>query len=170
LKDFSFAPEMSGPSWAHPGRGAKILTDGKPLGLLAEVHPRIADAFDFRYPVVVFELDADLLYDAPKKDDSFTPLRRYPTNPLELTVTVDAMQPQAEALAVMREAGGELLIEASYMYQYQGEPIPKNKKAVTYHLLFGADDHTLSSEEVESVREGVIAALHEKGMPLRGRE
>ncbi len=41
----------------HPGRGARVMLDGKQVGWLGELHPRWAQQADLAHAPVVFELD-----------------------------------------------------------------------------------------------------------------
>ncbi|MDW8044429.1 MAG: phenylalanine--tRNA ligase subunit beta [Nitrososphaerota archaeon] len=43
------------------GRVAEVIVDGKKLGYLGEVHPKVLNNFDLRVPAVAFELNLELL-------------------------------------------------------------------------------------------------------------
>lgn len=45
----------------HPGRGARVMLDGKQVGWIGELHPRWAQKADLAHAPVVFELDVDAL-------------------------------------------------------------------------------------------------------------
>ncbi len=45
----------------HPGRGARVMLDGKAVGWLGELHPRWAQQADLAHAPVVFELDVAAL-------------------------------------------------------------------------------------------------------------
>lgn len=45
----------------HPGRGARVMLDGKHVGWIGELHPRWAQQADLAHAPVVFELDVDAL-------------------------------------------------------------------------------------------------------------
>ncbi|MBI5332462.1 MAG: phenylalanine--tRNA ligase subunit beta [Candidatus Aenigmarchaeota archaeon] len=49
------------------GRCAKIIIDSKFAGIAGEIHPQVLNNFGIEKAVVVFELDADLLYQVVKK-------------------------------------------------------------------------------------------------------
>ncbi len=169
IKSFSFDP-VPAPPWGHPGRSAGVTAYGKPIGILAELHPMVADRFGIRKRAALFDLDQDKLFDLPRPDTAFEPIRRYPVNPIEITVVVDKKRPVAEIEDVIRKAGKKRLVDLSFLYLYEGEKIPEDKKAVTYHLVFGANDRTLDSEEIAETRTKLVEALRSADMPLRGEE
>ena len=41
----------------HPGRSARVLRRGEPVGWLGELHPALVTSMDFTYAPVLFELD-----------------------------------------------------------------------------------------------------------------
>ena len=41
----------------HPGRSARVLRRGEPVGWIGELHPQLTESMDFTYPPVLFELD-----------------------------------------------------------------------------------------------------------------
>lgn len=46
-----------------PGRCANILSDGKKVGIIGEIHPEVLDSFDIEQPISLFEIDASYLRD-----------------------------------------------------------------------------------------------------------
>jgi phenylalanyl-tRNA synthetase beta chain len=170
LVDTESAVPQSPPAWAHPGRVLEYSCEGVILGTVAELHPRIADQLELRRRVAIFDFDFDALFDSKRRKVAFKPLRRFPVNPIEITVVVPKRRSVGDIEAVIRKAGGNLLISQDYLYTYEGKPLSDEEKAVTYHVVFGADDRTLGGEEVAALHEGLVEALNQAGMPLRGAE
>jgi phenylalanyl-tRNA synthetase beta chain len=46
-----------------PGRCARVIVDGKAIGIFGEVHPQVLASWGCGYPVVLCEIDLDLLRD-----------------------------------------------------------------------------------------------------------
>src|SRR5579885_2552830 len=53
--EFTFEPRAL--SCLHPGRAARLLRKGQPVGWLGELHPSLVKALEFTYAPVLFELD-----------------------------------------------------------------------------------------------------------------
>jgi len=49
----------------HPGRGARLLLDGRAVGWLGELHPRLVQQADLPHAPVVFEVDVQAIELAP---------------------------------------------------------------------------------------------------------
>jgi len=52
--------------------------------------------------------------------------------------------------------------------EYQGDPLPEGKKSVSFRVVAGAPDHTLTAEEITDLRDRIIAGLNSLGYELRG--
>ncbi len=168
LDGLAWIPDTDAPPWLHPGRAVRLESPDGLLGWFGELHPRVADAFEVRGRVGIFDFDADRLFGASKKEMHFKHLRRFPVNPIEITAVCDTRTPVGEVARLIEEVGGEFLVESRFLYLYEGEHLDAGKKAVTYHVVFGADDRTLGREEVAGLHERLAVRLREAGMPLRG--
>ncbi|KVN17613.1 MULTISPECIES: phenylalanine--tRNA ligase subunit beta [unclassified Burkholderia] len=71
----------------HPGRSAQIEVDGRAVGWIGELHPRLMQQYELPHAPVMFEIDADALVaralPAPSEVSKFPPVRR------DIAVVVD---------------------------------------------------------------------------------
>jgi phenylalanyl-tRNA synthetase beta chain len=71
----------------HPGRSARIELDGRAVGWIGELHPRLMQKYELPHAPVLFEIDADALIaralPAPSEVSKFPPVRR------DIAVVVD---------------------------------------------------------------------------------
>ena len=145
----------------HPGVGAVLLAeDGAELGILGEVHPLVAQAFDLEgHRLCVAELDVDAL--AARLPPRFRApgAPRFPEIELDVAIVAEDALPAAALLATTRAAAGPLLRGATVFDVYRGKPVPEGQKAVGLRLWLGAPDRTLEMREAEALREAVVAAL-----------
>jgi len=169
LPDVTLSLPEETPAWAHPGRVADVKSGDTIVGSLGELHPKVSDEFELKNRCGLFDLDLDVIFELNKPLQLFTSLRRFPVNPIEITVVVSKRTMVSEIEAVIRESGGEMLVACEYLYLYEGKPLADDVKAVTYHVVFGAD-RTLTGEEVASLHETLVSDLNKAGMPLRGEE
>jgi len=97
----------------------------------------------------------------------YQPLRRFPTSAFDLSVVAPLRDPAGNIERLLKSAAGTDLVEIEFVRQYAGAPLPEDRKSVSYRLTVGAPDHTLSSDEVTTIRTRVIEALHQSGYDLR---
>ncbi len=157
----------------HPGRCAAVVAgaDGAQLGILGQVHPRVAERFDLGgRAVYAAELDFDALVRRAGEAPPFQPLPRFPGVAIDLAVVVDEAVPEAEVAAAIRAAGAPLLAELRLFDVYRGAPVPPGRKSLAYALLYRAPDRTLTDAEAAAVQATIEAHLRERfGATIRGR-
>jgi phenylalanyl-tRNA synthetase beta chain len=135
----------------HPGRSAWLsLPYGERLGIVGELHPEVATALDLPRGVYVFELDGDLLLRHSNEERKYVPPSRFPRALRDVAVVVDRTASSGAIEQVLREAMGEFGRSVRLFDVYTGKPLPEEKVSLAYALELGADDRTLTDEEVES--------------------
>lgn len=151
----------------HPGRSARILRDGHPVGWLGALHPRVARSLDLDDAVLLFELDAGLLAQAHLPD--LTPVSEYPSSRRDLAFVVADGINAGSLLETARKAGGPLLKSAAIFDVYHGSELPDGFKSIALGLIFQGHSRTLNVEEVDAaVREITASVSAHLGGSVRG--
>jgi len=60
--------------------------------------------------------------------------------------------------AALREGTGELLATLSLFDVYTGDPVGDQHRSLAYRMVFRAPDRTLTTEEVNALRDRAIAS------------
>ncbi|HEX4137108.1 MAG TPA: phenylalanine--tRNA ligase subunit beta [Bryobacteraceae bacterium] len=155
--------EASPKSWEHPARCAELWLDGRALGRLSEFHPLLVE--NGRASVV--DIDLDLLRELTPALARYTPVRRFPTSAFDLSVLADIRVHAGDLEREIRSAAGDLAEDVGYVREYQGPPLPEGKKSVSFRVVAGAADHTLTADEITDLRNRIIAELNKLGYELR---
>ncbi len=71
----------------HPGRSARVLLDGQPVGVIGELHPRLQQGYELPRPAVLFELDVEPLLASPLP--RIQPVPRFPAVQRDLALWFD---------------------------------------------------------------------------------
>jgi phenylalanyl-tRNA synthetase beta chain len=155
----------------HPGRTARVGAADHDLGVLGQVHPRVAERFDLEdRAVLVAELDFERLLQARRPLEKAAAPPRFPPAERDIALVVDEAVAHAPLAAAIREAGAPLLTQARLFDVYQGAPIPPGRKSLAYALTYQAPDRTLADDEVASVHACVEEAVRRRfGAAIRGR-
>ncbi|MEB3329596.1 MAG: phenylalanine--tRNA ligase subunit beta [Candidatus Sericytochromatia bacterium] len=154
----------------HPGRAARVLVGGREVGVVGEVHPRVAQDYDLPggQAVAAFALDLEALADQPAPARRFKAFSRQPAMLRDLAVLVPATLPAGEALAAIREVGGDLLERVSMFDRYAGPGIPEGQVSLGFSLVYRAAGRTLSTAEVDPVHQAIVDHMHARfGAVLR---
>jgi phenylalanyl-tRNA synthetase beta chain len=145
----------------HPGRCARVLVCGRPVGHVGELHPTVVEAFGLDGRVVAMEVDLEpvLAIDLPRRA---RPVPRFPAVNRDLGVVVADDVPAAELLRTTEDAGGELLESTTAFDEYRGSQVPEGRRSVAFALTFRSPDRTLTDAEVDARLEAIRAALRER--------
>ncbi len=153
----------------HPGKAARLSVDGRPVGILGEVHPLVRERYDFpEFPLLAADLDVEALLGAMPQQRTVVPAPAFPPVLEDLAVVVDERVPAASIEGLIRRAGGALVSEVRLFDLYQGEQIGAGQKSLAYAITYQAQDKTLTDEEVARVRARIVHQLEaELGARLR---
>ena len=149
----------------HPGQSAQILLDGRHLGWLGMLHPKVEKALGFENRVFLFELDQDTLLKRPIA--AFKPLSKFPQVRRDLAIIVEE-KVTATALKQCAETQSPLIRQVVIFDVYQGTGIESGKKSVALGLVMQNDVETLTDAKVDGVMTAVMTQLtHEFNAKLR---
>ena len=143
----------------HPGRSGALVRDGVVLGEVGEVDPGVLDAMGIRERVAWLQVDLGATLALPHGEHAYRPISRYPSSDLDLAFEVDEGVPAARVAAAIRGAAGELLVDLTLFDVFRGAPVPDGRRSLAYRLRLQAADHTLTDDEITSVRDAVVDAV-----------
>ena len=147
----------------HPERAATVSWRGESVGRLFEFHP----ALGVEGRAAVLDLDLAIVLRLQPEERRFKPLRRFPTSAFDLSIVAGLREPAGAIERSLKTAAASDLVDLEFVRQYAGAPLHEDRKSISYRLTVGANDRTLSSDEVSAIRNRVIEALQREGFELR---
>lgn len=160
VKDVKFAAVKDNASY-HPGRCAEIKAGDNILGIMGQIHPKVAEVYGLGETYTA-EIDfADMLA-AASKENQYKPLPKYPSMNRDIAVVCDEKITIAELENCIDAAGGELLKNVKLFDIYTGSHIPAGKKSTAFSLTIRSDEQTLTDAEADSIVKNVLKALDEE--------
>lgn len=159
--------EGAGVPWLHPGRSARLLVGGRPAGVLGEVHPLVAAAWDLPGRPVIAEMEVDPVVAQVPTLRPYRPVPRFPAVTRDLAVVLDRTVPAGAVAGVVRDSGGELLEDVRLFDVYEGAPVPPGRRSLAFSLTFRSPERTLTDAEVEEAMARIRAALTRIGAHMR---
>jgi len=143
----------------HPGRCARLeLADGTLVGHAGELHPKVVAALGLPSRTCAGELDVDVLTVASDVVVQARELSTYPVAQSDVALVVDEPVTAAAVESALRQGAGEMLESLSLMDIYRGEQVGSGRKSLAYRLVFRAAERTLTTKEVNGMRDRAIAA------------
>ncbi|MBP1704968.1 MAG: phenylalanyl-tRNA synthetase, beta subunit [Chloroflexi bacterium] len=149
----------------HPGRAALASARGAGgtpslAGLVGELHPDVAAAWDLRASrVLAGELAIARLSGGGRAPTHARPLSRHPAVERDLAVVVAEAVPAGPVAATIRTAAGERLADLRLFDVYRGSPLGPGEKSLAWRLVFESPDGPLAEADIEAAMARVGAAL-----------
>ena len=149
-----------------PSRAARVILGSQDVGLLGELHPRVAEGFDISRPVYIFDIDLERLLPATTALRKYRPIPRFPVTLRDIAVVLDAATPSKKVNDIIESF--PLVARVTLFDVYIGEQVPPGKKSLAYRILYQSPSRTLTDEEVNKEQEKILQRLHhELGATLR---
>jgi len=152
----------------HPGRGARVILDGKQVGWVGELHPRWAQQADLAHAPVVFELDVDALSEGELPQ--VRELSRQPVVVRDLALWVDedvTVQSMLDTVAAAVKADAQLAVVQDarvfdvWRDKAQGSE-PVAEKSLAFRFWLQDTEVTLDEARVADclarIKEALVAA------------
>ncbi|MBO4120224.1 phenylalanine--tRNA ligase subunit beta [Cupriavidus gilardii] len=160
----------------HPGRAATVLLEGKPIGVIGELHPQWLQAYELSHAPVLFELDLDAVRDIGLP--GYAEISKFPAAMRDLALVVKQtvrVQDMTDAMRAALDKQGfgrylqSLVLFDEFRPKAASAAIGADEKSLAFRLTLQDTGATLQDETVDSaVRCMVEAATAAFGARLRG--
>lgn len=151
----------------HPGRCAVLSIDGKALGIIGEIHPKVTENYGMDCRVISFTLDAELLFQNAHTEKTYHPLPKFPAVARDLALICDDKTPVRTLEQAIRAGAGSLLEKTELFDVYRGEQIEKGKKSVAFRVMLRSAENTLTEEQITKAMKRAVQQLEKIGAVLR---
>ena len=157
-QEFRFEAEVS--PGLNPARAAVIRRGQTRVGSIGELHPALQSTYEFREPVLMFEIDLLQLGNAavPK----FEAFSKFPSTRRDLAVIVDESITAAQLTDNVTEALGPALRRCEIFDIYRGPAVDSGRKSVGMGLILQDASRTLNDEETDDMMQRVMRHLERK--------
>jgi len=147
----------------HPGRCARVLLNGTPMGFVGELHPRWRQAEGWQQAPVMFELDLPALLArdvaVAQAVGRFQPVER------DIAVVVKEQVTHAQLMQAVHSVGHAWLKSAVLFDVYRPKKgaesgiLAADEKSLAVRLVLERADATLTDDDIDTVVQAVLAAL-----------
>ncbi|MFZ6847097.1 phenylalanine--tRNA ligase subunit beta [Undibacterium sp. RuRC25W] len=144
----------------HPGRSASIECDGKLIGFIGELHPRLQQKYDLPLAPVVFEVEVSTLQDvtvpAYREISKFQVVTRDLALVVKQSVSVQDLVDVFKEEALNNEACN--IMQAVVLFdEYRGKGLDADEKSLAFRFSL-QDTQTLQDDRVEMAMTALTSA------------
>lgn len=152
----------------HPGRCARIVIDGKEVGVFGQIHPLVAKNYGIDGEIYCAEVNFTELLTVLAPEKTYHPLPKFPAVSRDLAIVCDEALTVRQVEQVISNAAGKLLRNIELFDIYRGVGVPQGKKSMAFSLELRAEDRTLTDQDFEAAVARILDALKkELGAVLR---
>lgn len=155
---YSFVVNENLPAELHPGESAFITVNNDTIGIIGKLNPKFE-----KEPVYVLEINLDKLLAKKTGKMKYKEISKFPTVKKDLSIIVDNKVQSSEIATQIKKAAGSLLLNSEVFDLYAGKGIEEGKKSLAFALTFGANDRTLTNQEINDVLEKIVDRLSKIG-------
>jgi len=158
--------KVSDDAGLFPDRRAAIAISGDEVGVVGDLHPKVAQAFELSNNVCLIEMDIEKLMTNASKAKKYQSIPRFPSITRDIALVIDEQVSYQQVQDIIQ--GSPLVNKATLFDIYNGEQIPEGNKSFAIRIVYQSPDRTLTDEEVNKPHQKLLDRLHrELGASLR---
>jgi phenylalanyl-tRNA synthetase beta chain len=158
--------ESSDDEGLHPGRSANVIVEDDRLGVVGDVHPRVAQAFELSDVVCLMEIDLEKLLTKTTGAKGYRSIPRFPNVSRDVALVIDEQVTYRRVKEIIQSF--PLVMRVTLFDLYRGEQIREGKKSFAIRIVYQSSSHTLTDEEVDRTQKQMLAKLNQElGATLR---
>ncbi len=146
----------------HPGRSARVIDRGRPIGWVGALHPKLVRELDLPAAPVLAEIDLDALraLDVP----SVAGISKFPPVLRDIALVLPETVEAGEVIAAIRDAavrtaGGVPVTNVKLFDEYRGKGLENKEKSLAFRLWMQDTERTLHDAEVASTVAAIVEAI-----------
>lgn len=165
----SFVPEAF-PA-LHPGRSAGVYLDGRRIGMIGELHPKLQQAYDLPLAPVVFEVEAEPLLAVPVPQ--YRPVSKFQPQLRDISVLVPRAVTLSQIYGTVEAARSSDpclagLADFRLFDVYRPKDAPQADKSMAFRIVLESfGENPLSESETEKAVQAVVSSLAKLNIKLR---
>jgi phenylalanyl-tRNA synthetase beta chain len=172
LRPLGIEPDLS-PATMHgllKGHSAEVRAGNEVIGVIAQIHPETAKAFDIDEDLFLIELWIENIVRVMPGRPAYMAPSRFPEVRQDIAVLVDVETSAGRLMEIVRShRSNNVRLDAELFDDYRGKGLPEGKKSLAVSLRYQSAERTLTDADVARVQQGLLKRLEkELGAVLRG--
>ena len=161
----------------HPGRSARVELDGRPIGFIGQLHPRLQQLYELPKAAIVFELDLVPLLIRPLPQPAelsrYQPVRRDISMTVRDSVTVQAMVDAVLSLSRIDDrlsALSEFRLfdvyrappNSSKITEASANALLNNEKSLAFRVVLQDTEQPVSDADADAALKAILEVLEQQ--------
>lgn len=142
--------------------GSKLIVSGKEIGKLGKVKSLLLKDFGIKQDLFYAELDTSLLFNAANPKLVIQEVAKFPEVKRDLSLVLDSPVRFEEIRTLVMNTEKRLIKNITLFDVYEGENIPKGKKAYALSFTLLDENKTLTDEEIDRTMTRLMQTFEQK--------
>ena len=140
----------------HPGRTAHIVSDGRVVGFIGELHPQWLQKYDLPQAPLLFEIDMDVVLGKAKT--VYQPVSKFQPARRDLAFVLPESISHDDLLNALKSVKDKLIQDISVFDVYRGTGLSEGMKSMAVKVVLQDSEATLTDEVLEASMARLVAA------------
>jgi phenylalanyl-tRNA synthetase beta chain len=168
VKENNTDAEKKLPPWQSPNHWVEIWQGETVVGVMGVIEKSLREIIvPEGGQIVWFEIDFGKLQGKLLPEPHYAELPRFPGSWQDFSMVWPVDSGFAELEKTLDQLKHPLLRNREFLVAYKGKGLEKGMASYSYRFWIGADDHTLSREEIDDFHSAFLAFLKSNDIALR---
>lgn len=140
-------------------QSAILKSSGQEVGTLGVLNSNVPDGLNIEGSIAAVEINLTTVYSLPAVANTYRPIPKYPPVIEDISIIVNKQTQYATVVESLKKAGSPLLKNIEMLDMFEGEQIGKDKKSITFRLMYQSQTKTPTQLEVEQARGKIVSTL-----------
>ncbi len=164
----TFQDQINPPAFLHKGQCTSLFVEGKTIGFLGSMHPHLLNNSKIRVPVVICEINLDVLVPDQTRPLKFKSLSGFQAVDRDFSFMMDSQKPVGDLLKELKKSAGANFKESTIFDIYEGDKLPSGQKSVAVRLVLQSFDQAMTEDMINLISQKAIANIEKNvGAKLR---
>ena len=160
IRDFEFIKFVCEHAYYGQETSLSLKINNRILANMGMIREVVLDRTGIKMGVFAAELDLEMLFTKMNSiQRKYKPLALYPDAARDVSAVINEDIPIGEVIKKIKTSDISYLIDLNIIDIYYGKQIPSGKKGLTLSCIYRADDHTLTTQEVDIPHQKILDVL-----------
>lgn len=156
------------PDFLHPGQTARLKFEGRAVGFIGTVHPKIAEEYKLRVDTALAELSLEKLLQGYPRLNRVKPISKFPAVARDLAFVMPSEMPAQSVVDEIQKNGKPLLDSVRAFDVFVGQPLKATEKSVAFRLIYQDPNETLTEQKIAEIHGKIMNSVCQKlGISVR---
>jgi phenylalanyl-tRNA synthetase beta chain len=156
------------PPFLHPGQSAVIFCEGKNIGYIGSIHPKLLSDEKITADAGVVELDIAALRRGQPRPVRYQPVSKQPSTERDFAFLVPKDVPAASVTNEIKKVANQLLQSVEVFDVFDGGNLPEGFRSIAYRVVLQDPNTTLTETQLQTLQNDIVSTLDKKlGVRIR---